>query len=71
MHLKLVINLDNAAFAGDALPGEVARILRETAGDMVDNGVRPPRFLRDINGNQIGHAVVLDDHGEEVEPCDL
>lgn len=52
MKLTLELNMDGAAFDGDAGPAEAARLLRETAvmvAEGWDSG-----FLRDVNGNRVG-----------------
>lgn len=54
MSRRLVVRVrcDNAAFAGQDEPGEVARILRRVADD-VANGYQGDS-LRDLNGNTVG-----------------
>lgn len=54
MSRRLVVRVrcDNAAFAGQDEPAEVARILRRAADD-VANG-RQGDSLRDVNGNTVG-----------------
>ena len=67
MKLKIEITLDNAAFEGPNGGPEVARILREFADRLV--AWELPEFsrdadfprLRDINGNKVGTADVIDD----------
>lgn len=50
----LTIETENAAFEGDAAPDEVARILRELARAIQENGFAFPTGLRDVNGNRCG-----------------
>jgi len=61
--LRLQIETDNAAFEGDAMRGEVARILR-TVADRIESG-EPTRLYQsvyDINGNACGTF--------RLKPCD-
>jgi len=48
---KLELDLENDAFAADP-HREVARILRETAGEIEEH--RPGGRLLDVNGNDVG-----------------
>lgn len=53
---------DNAAFDGDNLGAEIARILTVVAADVHpagENGLSPDRSLalRDGNGNTVGYAT--------------
>ena len=50
----LEINTDNAAFEGEYLPLELARILREVARWIDTLGVEDHRGLYDVNGNLVG-----------------
>lgn len=50
-------DLGNAAFEGEACPGEVARILRQVA-DRVEAG-HDEGLVHDVNGNKVG-AWTLD-----------
>lgn len=50
------VNMDNAAFEDN---GELVRILREVA-DKVEHLKEFPFNLRDINGNKVGTADVLE-----------
>lgn len=50
--LTLKINTTNAAFAGECLGLEAARILR-TAADLLETGITLGR-LYDVNGNRVG-----------------
>jgi hypothetical protein len=51
MKFKVEMSTDNAAFDGDA-GAEVARILREVAGEVA--GGKTDGKCRDINGNSVG-----------------
>lgn len=58
MKIKIEISMDNAAFEDDH--GELARILRRLA-DRVDGTPRTEgdgEYLRDVNGNRVGHWEV-------------
>lgn len=46
------LDIDNAAFEGDNLAYEVARVLREAAG-RIEGGATESN-LRDANGNTVG-----------------
>lgn len=50
---QVAIHTGNAAFDGDNLFPEVARILRDIA-DAVDGGMMTVGRARDINGNIVG-----------------
>lgn len=52
----LSINTSNAAF-DDYEAHEVARILRELAQRLENNGMESEIILRDINGNKVGTAI--------------
>lgn len=51
MRFVLVIQCDNAAFDGEKLVPEIARILKQTVDDIDTN---TSKILRDINGNGVG-----------------
>ena len=55
--LLIDINLENAAFEGDAAGAEIASILRDLA-DKLENATIPERdllaALYDVNGNCVG-----------------
>lgn len=51
--LKLWFNMDNAAFT-DQGATECARILREAASRIEQDGIVDYLPLRDINGNRVG-----------------
>lgn len=53
--MSISINTSNAAFA-DCEAYEVARILRELAQRLENNGMESEIILRDINGNKVGTA---------------
>ena len=58
---KLTITMDNAAFEGENCGPELARILREAAGEaenLTYIGKRATMVLRDINGNRVGCLTV-------------
>ena len=57
MHLRVEIQMDNAAFEGDAWTIEAARILRKAA-DKLEGG-ETNDSLRDINGNKVGSVWVV------------
>lgn len=61
MRLTITIDCGNAAF-GDEPGPEVARILRQLAGDFEDAGDFLPgtaeKRLRDVNGNACGRVTV-------------
>ena len=59
MQLKINLCLDSAAFDAEPMT-EVARILREYANHLEDQGA-PVKPLRDINGNTVGNARVHHD----------
>jgi len=61
--LRLTIETENAAFEGDAMPAEVARILRHTA-DRIEAGDFSGLYqtVRDSNGNACGTF--------RLKPCD-
>jgi hypothetical protein len=61
MELVITLQIDNAAFEPSAYR-EVARILREY-GQRLLATENLGASLRDVNGNTVGHAFVLDDHG--------
>lgn len=61
----LTIETDNAAF-DDAPASEIARILRQLANDMEQDGAPPSRFLFDANGNRVG---VVDVYQENPARC--
>lgn len=52
-NFRLSFDLGNAAFEGDQLTGEIARLLREAADKVEAGEISAP--LRDINGNEVGH----------------
>jgi hypothetical protein len=59
--MKLTVNIDtdNAAFEGDNLGPELARILHRVATAVKDLESEPAEFelhLRDINGYRVGSA---------------
>ena len=59
MDYTITINCNNAAFAEDEAP-EIARILHELA-DGISNQTIPMNVkLRDINGNVVGSAKMVD-----------
>lgn len=71
MKFVLEIDLDNAAFDGDAGPREVKRLLWET-GNVVGGCVGPisdyvaqPFRLRDINGNICGKVEIVEFEEEQ------
>lgn len=70
---ELNITTDNAAFDGEFLRSEVANILRDAAGDVLD-GADAGR-LADVNGNAVGSYAFLPDdpmdQAREVERGDL
>lgn len=57
--IHITINVDNAAFE-DAGGDEVARILRQLANHYADDGFYVFETLRDVNGNTIGKAELLE-----------
>lgn len=68
MQLRIVIDLDNAAFRDesgvcDVLTEEVRRVLTDLT-DRLPNPMRPtrqPMNLHDANGNQCGTAEIVSD----------
>jgi hypothetical protein len=70
--LKIELDLDNATFDDDDLPGEVARILHNLADRISEqsraylagNGSR--MVARDLNGNKVGTAKFEIEAGQEV-----
>lgn len=55
---KVMIECENAAFDDDSIQYEIARILRETAGEISAGEDRVPNLRRDIldtNGNLVGY----------------
>lgn len=61
---RLAFFTENAAFAGDDLRPEVARILRQVA-DKVENGMGLEGPINDSNGNAVGYWLL--DECEVVE----
>ena len=58
-YFKVEIRTDNAAFEPEwALRGEIARILRELAQRVYDQGAEHGFVLVDINGNSCGGAYL-------------
>jgi hypothetical protein len=57
MKAVIVINMENAAF-DDAPASELARILRDTAKRIQENG-DGEITLRDINGNTVGYFTIV------------
>lgn len=58
MKLRIEIEMDNAAFEHD--PGvELARILREYAKRVAQDGAWLTAYFRDVNGNKVGTAEVV------------
>jgi hypothetical protein len=57
--IKLVINLANAAFAGEDKPFEVARIFEDVAGKF-KGGQFDIKKIYDINGNTVGSCAETD-----------
>lgn len=55
--IYITIRTENAAFDPDPEP-EIARILRELAIAIENDGLRDRYILRDINGNRVGVADV-------------
>ena len=53
MRFKLELACDNAAFEGEALGHELARILR-LAADRVEADPTEARPIMDVNGNRVG-----------------
>lgn len=53
---EMSVNLDNSAFEDN---GELSRILREVA-DKIDRLRSYPFTIRDINGNSVGKADVIE-----------
>lgn len=53
-------NTDNSAFAEGAMSAEVARILRETADTVSENGLVESMVgrVKDINGARVGFYVL-------------
>lgn len=59
VYAKIIIDVDNDAFASGNRGVEVARILRDLA-DAAENGNSSfNQKLRDINGNRVGYAEYL------------
>lgn len=57
---RILIDTDNDAFVE---PGEIARILRvaaEWSEDALNSDLRDGLALRDINGNTVGRAQMVD-----------
>ncbi len=57
--ITLTINTGNAAFTLNGEEYETARILRDLAERITDNGLQD-RTIRDINGNSVGKLTVTD-----------
>jgi len=59
---EINISVDNAAFEGDALPDEVARILLRLSKELNTREAEliPDRPIRlaDVNGNRVGYALL-------------
>ena len=63
---KVEIRTDGAAFEPEwALRGEIARILRELAQRVYDQGAGHSFVLVDINGNSCGGAYLVEQAEEE------
>lgn len=61
MKIKIQIDCDNAAFDAPT-DFEIARILREIADQAEDHGVDGIKvIIRDVNGNQVGTVVIVED----------
>jgi hypothetical protein len=64
MKVKISIDIENAAFVGEA-GTEVARILRELASKIAENAPYPHEWedfrVRDINGNTVGELLIDDE----------
>lgn len=59
---QLSLSTDNAAFQGDDMRAEIARILRELA-ETIDNGSTYKGGLYDANGNRVGSWNLSDNEG--------
>lgn len=53
MTFKVIINMDNEAFAEEPMT-EIARILRQVADKAEDRGLTGSGLVRDMNGNTVG-----------------
>ncbi len=60
MKFTCSIELDNAAFEGDDLPVELARILTELGTKIVSGEYNFPISLKDFNGNTVGSAKLTE-----------
>ncbi len=64
MTVKITIQCDNAAFDGNDLGSELARILADLSNRWAGPGVvrksELPRTIYDINGNAVGRVTVTD-----------
>jgi hypothetical protein len=58
MKLTITIDMDNEAF-DKGTGGELARILRKYANHIADDGHYKQKLF-DVNGNQVGTAVLTD-----------
>lgn len=56
--ININIQTVNAAFDGENLNYELARILRKLADQIEDNNM--PYYLKDINGNSVGIVEIED-----------
>ncbi len=65
---RLVIQLDNAAFHGEAGPFEVGRLLDDLSEHINTHGTFPNKMLTDANGNTCGSAYVVVDVGGSMVP---
>lgn len=61
MDLKIIINLDNAAFGDGNTGNEAGRILQGLANRMIGRELDAGDgyILKDVNGNRVGEAVVV------------
>ena len=64
-HFTINISTDGAAFDGQDLPFEIARILTDIALKVDNRGVDIGYFqtIRDINGNDVGRWALKEDDG--------
>ncbi len=59
MDAKILISMDNAAFADAGPAHELGRILADLADSLREGRNLSDRTLRDINGNRVGTFEVI------------